>query len=95
MNDENNKDKVVFAIIDMRYKLEVLGVDGKFRARFVFWDIDCVKLMGKSSLEPKRQLIEVGEDNPLEFPYPLDAKKELHTSKLHVSEPSSHDELPC
>ncbi|KAI5430223.1 hypothetical protein KIW84_034703 [Lathyrus oleraceus] len=42
-----------------RYKLEVLGMDGKFRARFVFWDNDCVKLMGKFSLELKRELIEI------------------------------------
>ncbi|XP_050916236.1 uncharacterized protein LOC127131354 [Lathyrus oleraceus] len=44
-----------------RYKLEVLGMDGKFRARFVFWDNDCVKLMGKFSLELKRELIEISE----------------------------------
>ncbi|KAI5440422.1 hypothetical protein KIW84_010051 [Lathyrus oleraceus] len=40
-----------------RYKLEVLGVDGKFRARFLFWDNNCVKLIEKSALELKRQLI--------------------------------------
>ncbi|KAI5404111.1 hypothetical protein KIW84_051302 [Lathyrus oleraceus] len=39
-----------------RYKLEVLAIDGKFKARFIFWDNDCA-----------------GEDNPLEFPYELDA----------------------
>ncbi|KAI5445972.1 hypothetical protein KIW84_013988 [Lathyrus oleraceus] len=55
-----------------RSKLEVMVVDGKFKARFVFWDNDCAKLIGKSVAEMKRELIEVGEDNPLEFPYELD-----------------------
>ncbi|KAI5422738.1 hypothetical protein KIW84_045960 [Lathyrus oleraceus] len=111
--------------------VQVLGVDGKFKSSFIFWDNDCVKLIGKSVLELKRELTEAGEDNPLEFPYPLDAtlKKELtirvvfqpkygrlyvvgfrdneeshkkirdnfkseeHTSKVQISEPSSHYEL--
>ncbi|KAI5411958.1 hypothetical protein KIW84_056865 [Lathyrus oleraceus] len=62
-----------------RYKLEVLGVDGKFKSRFVFWDSDCFKLIGKSALQMKNELVEAGEDNPLEFPFGLDAmlKKEL------------------
>lgn len=42
-----------------RYKHEVMGVDGKFKAKFVFWDNNCVKLMGKSVIELKRELIEV------------------------------------
>ncbi|KAI5386842.1 hypothetical protein KIW84_073111 [Lathyrus oleraceus] len=62
-----------------RYKLEVLGVDGKFKSRFVFWDSDYFKLIGKSALQMKNELVEAGEDNPLEFPFGLDAmlKKEL------------------
>ncbi|CAI8608211.1 unnamed protein product [Vicia faba] len=61
------------------YKLEVLVVDGKYKAKFIFWDKDCVKLIGKSALQMKNELIEVGEDDPLEFPYALDAilKQEL------------------
>ncbi|KAI5424715.1 hypothetical protein KIW84_030776 [Lathyrus oleraceus] len=62
-----------------RYKLEVLGVDGKFKSRFNFWDSDCFKLIGKYALQMKNELVEAGEDNPLEFPFGLDAmlKKEL------------------
>ncbi|CAI8597213.1 unnamed protein product [Vicia faba] len=62
-----------------RYKLEIMGIDGKFKARFIFWDNDCVKLIGKSALQINTELIEEGEDNPWEFPYELDAllKKEL------------------
>ncbi|CAI8595305.1 unnamed protein product [Vicia faba] len=62
-----------------RYKLEVLAVDGKYKARFIFWDGDCVKLIGKSALQMKNELIEADEDDPLEFPYALDAilKQEL------------------
>ncbi|XP_058765066.1 uncharacterized protein LOC131638522 [Vicia villosa] len=56
-----------------RYKLEILGIDGKFKARFVFWDSDCVKLIGKSALQMKIKLIEEGEDNPWELPFELDA----------------------
>ncbi|CAI8585937.1 unnamed protein product [Vicia faba] len=56
-----------------RYKLEVLVVDGKYKAIFIFWDGDCVKLIGKSALQMKSELIEAGEDDPLEFPYALDA----------------------
>lgn len=41
------------------YKLEVLGVDGKFKSRFIFGDYDCVKLIGKSPLKLKTKLIEV------------------------------------
>ncbi|XP_058722223.1 uncharacterized protein LOC131594145 [Vicia villosa] len=62
-----------------RYKLEIMAVDGKYKSRFIFWDGDCVSLIGKSALQMKNDLIEAGEDNPLEFPYALDAilKKEL------------------
>ncbi|XP_058751685.1 uncharacterized protein LOC131624788 [Vicia villosa] len=62
-----------------RFKLEVLAVDGKFNAKFIFWDSDCVKLIGKTALQMKMDLIDDGEDNPLEWPYHLDAilKKEL------------------
>lgn len=42
-----------------RYKLEVLGFDGKFKSRFVFWDSDCFKLIGKSALQMKNELVEV------------------------------------
>ncbi|CAI8586428.1 unnamed protein product [Vicia faba] len=44
-----------------------------------FWDGDCVKLIGKSALQIKNELIKAGEDDPLEFPYALDAilKQEL------------------
>ncbi|KAI5438086.1 hypothetical protein KIW84_023995 [Lathyrus oleraceus] len=75
----SNKEHLEMILVDARYKLEVLGVDGKFREIFVLWNNDCVKLMGKFVLKLKRQLIEAGEYNPFEFPYPLDAilKKEL------------------
>lgn len=36
-----------------------MGIDGKFKARFIFWDSDCVKLIGKSALQIKTELIEV------------------------------------
>ncbi|CAI8604003.1 unnamed protein product [Vicia faba] len=88
-----------------RYVLEVLSSDGKFKYKFIFWDVDCVKLIGKSSLQIKMDLIESGDYDPLEFPYELDAilQKELairvvfhpnkHTSKLQTLDLSSHDEL--
>ncbi|CAI8599856.1 unnamed protein product [Vicia faba] len=62
-----------------RYKLEVLAADGKYKAKFIFWNEDCVKLIGKSVLQMKNELIEADEDDPLEFPYALDAilKQEL------------------
>ncbi|CAI8588969.1 unnamed protein product [Vicia faba] len=76
-----------------RYKLKVLAVDGKYKATFIFWDGDCIKLIGKSALQMKDELIEVGEDDPLEFPFALDAilKQEL-AIKLLPTEPSSQDE---
>ncbi|XP_058733466.1 uncharacterized protein LOC131605087 [Vicia villosa] len=64
-----------------RFKLEVMGTDGKFKARFVFWDVDCVKLIGKSASQIKTELIEAGEDNPFEFPIQLDA---MLTKKLAI-----------
>ncbi|XP_058726769.1 uncharacterized protein LOC131598157 [Vicia villosa] len=61
-----------------RYKLEVLAVDGNSKAKFIFWDTDCVKLIGKSALQMKMDLIEAGDYDPLEFPYELNSilKKE-------------------
>ncbi|XP_058759184.1 uncharacterized protein LOC131632456 [Vicia villosa] len=41
-----------------RYKLEVLAIDGNSKAKFIFWDTDCVKLIGKSALQMKMDLIE-------------------------------------
>ncbi|CAI8619110.1 unnamed protein product [Vicia faba] len=60
-------------------KLEVLASDGKLKYKFVFWDVDCVKLIGKSALQMKLDLMETGDFDPLEFPYELDVmlKKEL------------------
>ncbi|CAI8589607.1 unnamed protein product [Vicia faba] len=71
----------------LRYKLEVLVVEDKYKAKFIFWDGDCVKLIGKSALQMKNELIEVGEDDhPLEFPYALDAilKQELAIREIFV-----------
>ncbi|CAI8604822.1 unnamed protein product [Vicia faba] len=61
------------------YKLDVMTIDEKFKAEFVFWNGDCAKLIGKSVVQMKRELIETNEDNPLESAYKLDAilKKEL------------------
>ncbi|XP_058774672.1 uncharacterized protein LOC131648952 [Vicia villosa] len=56
-----------------RYKLEVLVVDGNSKAKFIFWDTDYVKLIGKSALQMKMDLIEAGYYDPLEFPYELDS----------------------
>ncbi|CAI8614503.1 unnamed protein product [Vicia faba] len=62
-----------------RFKLEVRASDGKLKYKFVFWDVDCVKLIGKSSLQMKLDLMETGDFDPLEFPYELDVmlKKKL------------------
>ncbi|XP_050908649.1 uncharacterized protein LOC127122340 [Lathyrus oleraceus] len=46
--------------------------DKKYKARLAFWDDDCVNKIGKTVLELNIELIEVGEDNPLEYPYALD-----------------------
>ncbi|XP_058746432.1 uncharacterized protein LOC131619340 [Vicia villosa] len=62
-----------------RFRLDVLASDGKFKYKFIFWDVDCVKLIGKSALQMKTELIKFGEYDPLEFPYELDSilKKEF------------------
>ncbi|XP_058726419.1 uncharacterized protein LOC131597760 [Vicia villosa] len=62
-----------------RFKLEILAVDGKCNAKFIFWDVDCVKLVGKSAAEIINGLKRAGEYDPLEFPYELDSilKREL------------------
>ncbi|XP_058783616.1 uncharacterized protein LOC131658326 [Vicia villosa] len=61
------------------FKLEILAVDGKCKAKFIFWDVDCVKLVGKSAVEIINGLKKAGEYDPLEFPYELDSilKREL------------------
>ncbi|XP_058747028.1 uncharacterized protein LOC131620018 [Vicia villosa] len=62
-----------------RFKFEVVASDGKFKSKFMFWDVDCRKLVGKSALQLKNALIESGEDDPFEFPNELDTilKKDL------------------
>ncbi|KAI5425539.1 hypothetical protein KIW84_031367 [Lathyrus oleraceus] len=62
-----------------KYKLEVHAFDSKHKAKFIFWDNDCAKLFGISVVDLKTKLVEAGEDDPLEFPYPLDSmlNKEL------------------
>lgn len=37
----------------------MLASDGKLKYKFVFWDVDCVKLIGKSALQMKLDLMEV------------------------------------
>ncbi|XP_058779353.1 uncharacterized protein LOC131653275 [Vicia villosa] len=65
--------------ISNRYKLDITAVDGSSKAKFVFWDTDCVKLIGKSALQMKMDLTQSGDYDPLEFPYELDSilKNEL------------------
>ncbi|XP_058779322.1 uncharacterized protein LOC131653249 [Vicia villosa] len=62
-----------------QYKLDITAVDGSSKAKFVFWDTDCVKLIGKSALQMKMDLTQSGDYDPLEFPYELDSilKNEL------------------
>ncbi|XP_058749371.1 uncharacterized protein LOC131622358, partial [Vicia villosa] len=62
-----------------RYKLDITAVDDSSKAKFVFWDTDCVKLIGKSALQMKMDLTQSGDYDPLEFPYELDSilKNEL------------------
>ncbi|XP_058742261.1 uncharacterized protein LOC131614721 [Vicia villosa] len=61
------------------YKLDIKAVDGSSKAKFVFWDTNCVKLIGKSALQMKMDLTQSGDYDPLEFPYELDSilKNEL------------------
>ncbi|KAI5439583.1 hypothetical protein KIW84_025102 [Lathyrus oleraceus] len=71
----------------LRYKLKVQVIDSKYRSRFVFWDNDCFKMIEKTALKLKTKWIEVGEDNPLAYPYALDAilKKEFgNYSRLSI-----------
>ncbi|XP_058764311.1 uncharacterized protein LOC131637723 [Vicia villosa] len=56
-----------------RYKLDITAVDGSSKAKFVFWDTDCVKLIGKSALQMKMDLTQSVDYDPLEFPYELDS----------------------
>ncbi|XP_058774373.1 uncharacterized protein LOC131648653 [Vicia villosa] len=56
-----------------RYKLDITAVDGSSKAKFVFWDTNCVKLIGKSALQMKMDLTQSVDYDPLEFPYELDS----------------------
>ncbi|XP_058784697.1 uncharacterized protein LOC131659538 [Vicia villosa] len=56
-----------------RYKLDITAVDGSSKAKFVFWDTDYVKLIGKSALQMKMDLSQSIDYDPLEFPYELDS----------------------
>ncbi|XP_058747060.1 uncharacterized protein LOC131620052 [Vicia villosa] len=47
--------------ISIWYKLDVTTVDGKSKVKFVFWDTDCVKLIGKSALQMKMDLIQTSK----------------------------------
>ncbi|XP_058774975.1 uncharacterized protein LOC131649231 [Vicia villosa] len=62
-----------------QYNLDITAVEGSSKAKFVFWDTDCVKLIGKSALQMKMDLTQSVDYDPLEFPYELDSilKKEL------------------
>ncbi|XP_058767361.1 uncharacterized protein LOC131641053 [Vicia villosa] len=62
-----------------RYKLDITAIDGSSKAKFVFWDTDCVKLIRKSALQMKMDLTQSADYDPLEFPYEPDSilKKEL------------------
>ena len=52
-------DNLYFDHTSYRFKLEVLASDGKLKYKFVFWDVDCVKLIGKSALQMKLDLMKV------------------------------------
>ncbi|KAI5441728.1 hypothetical protein KIW84_010973 [Lathyrus oleraceus] len=67
MNAENNKNKVVFVVTDMSKSLVQYTLWGELASQFYNY-YNSNKDVGKA-----------GEDNPLEFPYPLEAifKKEL------------------
>ncbi|XP_058783301.1 uncharacterized protein LOC131657975 [Vicia villosa] len=106
-NPQHETTGVTVATLD-KYKLDITAVDGSSKAKFVFWDTDCVKLIGKSALQMKMDLTQFVDYDPLEFPYELDSilKKELairvvyqpkngrlSTSKLRAPEPLSWDDM--
>ncbi|XP_058753435.1 uncharacterized protein LOC131626615 [Vicia villosa] len=49
-----------------RYKLDITAVDGSSKAKFFFWDTDCVKLIGKSALQMKMDLTQTSKLRALE-----------------------------
>ncbi|XP_019427197.1 PREDICTED: uncharacterized protein LOC109335518 [Lupinus angustifolius] len=55
-----------------RYKLDIKVVHEHGNGRFVFWDRQCVDIIGVSACELRSQMLAKGEDDPKTFPLTLD-----------------------
>ncbi|XP_058742163.1 uncharacterized protein LOC131614617 [Vicia villosa] len=55
-----------------RYRVDIYVIDGESKFRFVFWDTDCVDIIGKSTDSIYKAMLEEGEDNPMIYPDELD-----------------------
>ncbi|XP_058783404.1 uncharacterized protein LOC131658086 [Vicia villosa] len=55
-----------------RYKVEIHVIDGDSKFRFVFWDIDCFNIIGKTADDMRKSMIENGEDDPMVYPDELE-----------------------
>ncbi|XP_058783975.1 uncharacterized protein LOC131658726 [Vicia villosa] len=51
-----------------RYKVEIHVVDGDTKIRFVFWDSGCFNIIGKTTDDMRKSMIEDGEDDPMVYP---------------------------
>ncbi|XP_050895480.1 uncharacterized protein LOC127102108 [Lathyrus oleraceus] len=57
----------------LRYKVEIYVRDGDAKYGFVFWDSDCVNIIGKTVEEMRKSMLEDGEDGPMVYPDELDS----------------------
>lgn len=55
-----------------RYKVVVEVVYGGHNAEFVFWDRECLQIIGITADALRKTMQEVGEDDPLIYPTHLD-----------------------
>ncbi|KAI5383874.1 hypothetical protein KIW84_071017 [Lathyrus oleraceus] len=58
---------------DFGYKVEIYVRDGDAKYGFVFWDSDCVNIIGKTVEEMRKSMLEDGEDGPMVYPDELDS----------------------
>ncbi|XP_058760558.1 uncharacterized protein LOC131633902 [Vicia villosa] len=91
-----------------RFKLEILAVDGKCNAKFIFWDVDCVKLVGKSATEiinglkrsciptqnGRLSVIGFRDDPETRSRVKENFRVEEPTPRLRIIEPTTQDEFP-
>ncbi|KAF1864331.1 hypothetical protein Lal_00021987 [Lupinus albus] len=69
---EASLKKIIFSLMDFRYKQDIKVIHKNGSGKFVFWDRQCVDIIDISAADLRNQMLAEGEDDPKAYILSLD-----------------------